>query len=50
MVPHHFIGVITMVVHAVLDQFLLVQVSGTAERTHERRAVRDIAARHVDTQ
>lgn len=43
-VSHHFIRVITVVVHTVLDQFLLVQVSGTTERTHKCRPVGDIAA------
>lgn len=46
---HHFIRVIAMVVHAVLHQFLLVQVSGTTERTHECWPVRDIAAATKNT-
>lgn len=40
---HHFVGVVAVVVHAVFDQFLLVQVPGSTERTHEGRAVWNIA-------
>lgn len=44
LVSYHFIGVITMVVHTVFHQFLLVKVSGPTERAHKCRSVWNIAA------
>lgn len=40
---HHFVGVISMVFHAVLYQFLLIQVSDSTEWTHKCRAIWNIA-------
>lgn len=47
-IPHHFVGVVAMVLHAVLEQLLLVQVPGPAVRTHERGAVGDVAEESED--
>lgn len=40
---HHFVGVISMVLHAVLYQFLLIQIPDSTEWTHKCRAVGNIA-------
>lgn len=33
---HHFVGVVAVVLHAVLYQFLLVQIPGPTIRAHKR--------------
>lgn len=41
---HHFVGIVTVVFHAVLHQLLLVQVSRSTIRAHKCRSVWNIAA------